>query len=139
MSSDANFTEARRVAETWLTACQHREVFADAPGYVAWTYVRDARHAGTLELIDDPEISQGKERFALSVALELPPVQSVEDALALFNLADWLDGITVVTKEFGAEGGLMLQLKGALAELTEAKLAAASRALAEAKAFFEEI
>jgi hypothetical protein len=101
--------------------------------------VRDARHAGTLELIDDPNISQGKHRFALSVALELSPVQSVEDALVLFNLADWLDGITIVSKEFGAAGALMLQAKGALKELSEATLNAMSRKLAEAKVFFEEV
>jgi hypothetical protein len=137
--SAADFTEARAIAEAWLTPCQHHEVLADAPGYTAWTYVRDARHAGTLELIDDPNISQGKHRFALSVALELPPVQSVEDALVLFNLADWLDGITIVSKEFGAEGALMLQAKGALKELSEATLNAMSRKLAEAKVFFEEV
>lgn len=137
-SSNASST-TRAVAETWLTACQHHEIFADAPGYVAWTYVRDARHAGTLELIDDSAISQGKERFALSVALELPPVRTVDDALALFNLADWLDGITVVSKEFGMDGALMLQIKGALATLSEATLSASYRALIEAKRFFEDV
>ena len=139
MSKVKDMTIARSVAETWLKACQHFEVFADAPGYMAWTYVRDARHAGTLELIDDAEISQGRHRFALSVALELPPVQSAEDALALFNLADWLDGITIVCKEFGVEGALMLQIKGPLDEFSEATLNAANRKLAEAKAFFEDL
>jgi hypothetical protein len=137
--SSADFTAARTIAEAWLTPCLHHEIFADAPGYMAWTYLRDARHTGTLELIDDPNISQGKHRFALSVALELPPVQSVEDALVLFNLADWLDGITIVSKEFGAEGALMLQVKGAIEEISESKLNSMSRALAEAKAFFEEV
>lgn len=139
MSKVKDMTIARSVAEAWLKACQHFEVFADAPGYMAWTYVRDARHAGTLELIDDAEISQGRHRFALSVALELPPVQSAEDALALFNLADWLDGITVVCKEFGVDGALMLQIKGPLADFSEATLNAANRKLAEAKAFFEDL
>ena len=138
MSSDSLFKDARVVATAWLTACTHHEPFADAPGYVAWTYSRDARHNGTLELIDDPELSQGRNRFAVSVALELPPVRSVEDALVLFNLADWLDGITVVTKEFGAEGALMLQKKGALADFSEATLNAVFRDLAEAKKYFEE-
>jgi hypothetical protein len=139
MSTEVNLTAAREVAETWLKASQHFEVFADAADYLAWTYVRDARHAGTLELIDDPEITQGRQRFALSVALELPPVQSVEDALALFNLADWLDNITVICKEFGVEGGLMLQIKGPLDAFSEATLIEASRKLSEAKAFFEEM
>lgn len=139
MSHVVDIAAVRTIAETWLKACQHFEVFADAPGYMAWTYVRDARHAGTLELIDDAEISQGHNRFALSVALELPPVQGIEDALALFNLADWLDGITVVCKEFGVDGALMLQLKGPLGELSEATLNAAHRKLSEAKAFFEEV
>ena len=138
MSSDSLFKDARAVATVWLTACTHHEPFADAPGYVAWTYSRDARHNGTLELIDDPELSQGRNRFAVSVVLELPPVRSVEDALVLFNLADWLDGITVVTKEFGAEGALMLQKKGALTDFSEATLNAVFRDLAEAKKYFEE-
>ena len=138
MSNDSRFNAARAVAEAWLTACTHHEPFADAPGYVAWTYARDARHNGTLELVDDPELSQGRNRFVVSVSLDLPPVRSVEDALVLFNLADWLDGITVVTKEFGAEGALMLQKKGALVDLSEATLNAVFRSLAEAKKYFEE-
>lgn len=138
MSNGDFFASARSVAEKWLTTCLHHEPFSDARGYVAWTYARDARHNGTLELIDDDTLSQGCQRFAMSVALDLPPLRTAEDALMLFALADWLDGITIVTKEFGADGALMLQVKGKLNEVTEAALNTAFKALVEAKKFFEE-
>lgn len=137
MSEEDRFKSAKAVAEAWLKASLHCEQFADAPGYVAWTYERDALHFGTLELINDPELSQGKNRYLLSVGLSLPPIRTVEDAFAIFNLSEWLDGITVVTKDFGNEGALMLQCKGSLMSLTEATLNAAFSHLKEAKKFMD--
>lgn len=129
---------AQAVIETWLNACQHRETLTVQPDYCAWSYARDARHYGTMELIDDPELSQEAQTFAMTVILDLPPIRTVEEAYLIFSLSEWLHGITVVTKDFGNEAAaLALQFKCDYSTLTEATLNQAFQALLKAKKFFE--
>ena len=136
MSNTSVSDQVVAIAEAWLSACQMRDVYSDAPDYRAWLYVYDARHSGVLELIRSTDLTQGGACFALSVLLDLPPVQTPEDFHTLLLLSEWLNGITLITKDFGADGALMLQKKGDLASLTEQTLMETFRSLCEAKNFF---
>lgn len=136
MSGQVALQQARLAAEPWLKCARRFESIADAPDYMAWAYEWDACHFGVLELINNPDISQGNNRYALSVVLNLP-VQSADEMMSIFMLSEWLDGVTVVAKDFGVPGSLMLQVKGDLATLSEAELTKAMKKLREAKTFFE--
>lgn len=136
--SRSAFESAHPIVQAWLEGCQHNSAVTASEGYALWEYQRDAMGFGTLELVDDPTLSQGHDVVAMSLQLQLPPVRSAEDANVLFELADWLNGITIVSKDFGAGGTLSLQLKLPMTGLTTDALTKGYRQLVEAKRFIEE-
>lgn len=138
MSREA-FESARPTVHAWLEACRHHSEVTASEGYVLWEFQRDDLGFGTVELLDDPELSQGRDLLALSLQLQLPPPRTGEEAAMLFELADWLNNITIVSKDFGQGGMLALQTKVPLAELTAETLPQRYKALVEAKRFFEEV
>ena len=100
------------MAEAWLhdRAPGFVEV-TKTPGYAVWAFTHPVLRESLLELIDNPEISQGGAVVALSAKLWLRPPQNLEEAYGLLRLGEWLTGCAVVYKEITNEGDLMLEGK----------------------------
>ena len=113
----------RCVVAAWLQA-KHAlyDLQAGTEQYVLGTFYLPVEGNGSIELIDDPELSQSGGQLVLALVLDLPPMQTVADAEALLSLADWLTGVTLVSKDFGSGGKLSLQAKIPLDAITHEAL-----------------
>lgn len=138
--TEPELAKARAICEDWLTL--HKCAFEVASGTLDYTFCAFSHPEwgeGVLEWVDDPMLSQGGAQCALSFPLPLPPIQTVEDAESLFSLADWLAGITLVSKDFGSGGSsLCLQMKCPIKELSAERLDKALESLREALGWFTE-
>ena len=125
------------MAEAWLhdRAPGFVEV-TKTPGYAVWAFTHPVLRESLLELIDNPEISQGGAVVALSAKLWLRPPQNLEEAYALLRLGEWLTDCAVVYKEITNEGDLMLEGKFPVEELSCARLDRLLRVLAEGLQYF---
>ncbi|MGN0887156.1 MAG: hypothetical protein ACI4RT_09225 [Candidatus Spyradenecus sp.] len=132
-----DFAEEIQVAEAWLhdRAPGFVEV-TKAPGYAVWAFNHPVLRDSLLELIDNPELSQGGAVVALSAKLWLRPPQNLEEAYALLRLGEWLTGCAVVYKEITNEGDLMLEGKFPVEELSCERLDRLLRVLAEGLQYF---
>lgn len=130
------FASALPHIQAWLAGCRYSSnELGLADDYVLWDYQRDALGHGTLELIDDPELTLSRNLLALSLNLDLPPIRTAEDAYGLLTAADTLDGVAVVSKDSDT---LSVQLKVPLADLTADTLPTLYRRLAAAKRYLED-
>lgn len=125
------------ILESWLTdRCRRADAIAATDSYALWVFTHSALGEGTLELVDEPDLSQSTPVVVMALTLDLPPIRSAQDALTLLQAAEWLDNATVVSKDFGqGEGALMLQAKRPAAQLSPASLDALLRHLADGKHF----
>lgn len=132
-----DFAKEIPVAEAWLhdRAPGFVEV-TKTPGYAVWAFTHPVLRESLLELIDNPEISQGGAVVALSAKLWLRPPQNLEEAYGLLRLGEWLTGCAVVYKEITNEGDLMLEGKFPVEELSCARLDRLLRVLTEGLQYF---
>ena len=133
------FNAALPHVQAWLASCQNSEDLLSGnrlSDYALWSYQRDAMGVGTLELINNPSISLGANLLALSLSLDLPPIQSPDEAYLLFSLSDAFDGAAIVCK--GDDHTLAVQLKVPLADVTAETLPNLYARLTKAKRFLEE-
>lgn len=124
---------------TWLeTRTQTFEEMASSSQYALWAFRHPTVSSGVLEFIDDATLSQGGAVVAMALSLDLPPIQSVQDAQALLEAAEWMMGINLVMKDFGSGGALMIQTKCPVHNVTEDELNQMALRLFEAKHYFED-
>lgn len=133
------FRAALPFIHAWLAGCRHHsdDDLAFAYDYALWDYQRDALGHGTLELINNPQLSIAPDLLSLSLDLDLPPIRTVQDAYGLFVAVDALDGAAVVCKD-DEVGTLSVQVRVPLTELTNDTLPTLYRRLAAAKRYLEE-
>ncbi|MEG1552262.1 MAG: hypothetical protein RR268_03005 [Kiritimatiellia bacterium] len=140
MSQEA-FARAIPIVEAWLTEHVHAfDTLVKSDTYSLWVYERDARTHGSIELLDDKELSQRRDSLSFSVALALPPLRSIEDAKSVLSLNEYLTDATIVMKDFGEEdeATFSLQRTMPLSELSAATLQESFKRLIETQAFVEE-
>lgn len=124
--------------KTWLAQnTTHFSAEAETADYAVYLY-HHPKTDGVIEVIATPELTQNAPQVALTVPLALPPIQSVEDATMLLELAEWLSGVSLIIKESGSKQPA-LQLKLPLSAIQSADdLTAPFNHLLKSKAFFEE-
>lgn len=121
--SNATIEAASTLVETWLaSACEEHTCECRSEGYHFWIFKRGVLGTGMIELIDHPDLSQGRNVCALSIVPPLPPIASRDEALSLLAFAEWLNGIALVAKDFGEGGGIAFQIKMPIAELSPERL-----------------
>lgn len=134
---DATHVSAR--LRTWLET--HTTTFdeiAKSTQYALWAFRHPTLGSGVLEFIDNATLSQGGAVVAMALSLDLPPIQSVQDAQALLEAAEWMMRVNLVLKDFGSGGALMIQTKCPLHSATEDELNQMACRLLEAKQYFED-
>jgi hypothetical protein len=125
--------EITPIVESWLTsACEEHTCECRSEGYYFWIFKRGSLGTGMIELIDHPDVSQGRNVCALSIVPPLPPIASRDEALSLLSFAEWLNGIALVAKDFGDGGSVAFQTKMPIASLTPEALTDAWGRLCEA-------
>lgn len=124
--------------KTWLA--QNTSGFspeAETADYAVYLYHHPVTD-GVVELIATPELTQDAPQAVLTVPLALPPIQTLEDAVVLLELAEWLTDVSLIIKESGSNRPA-LQLKRPFSALTNPEvLTGLFNHLLKAKAFFEE-
>ncbi len=130
---------AQKHVETWLTRCQQSSCVFEDEDWIFWEFQRDALGPGVVELIDDPDYAVIQQQLALSLYLDLPPIQTSEDAYALLSVAEALDGTAIVSKSTATDDdALAIQLKVPANTVTAETLPLLYRRLAAAKHYIED-
>lgn len=124
--------------KTWLAQnTSHFSVEAETADYAVYLY-HHPQTDGVIEVIATPDLTQNAPQVALTLPLALPPIQTVEDATMLLELAEWLTNVSLIIKESGSNLPA-LQLKLPLAAIqTPEDLTAPFNHLLKSKQFFEE-
>lgn len=114
---------ARPRVEAWLsTACEASHCECADADYHFWVFKRGALGDGMIELINHPDLSQGENICAMALIPPLAPLASRDEALSLLSFAEWLNGISLVVKDFGEGGNVAFQIKFPIADVSEEKL-----------------
>ncbi len=131
---------AHAAAQTWLAKCQRVDPLFGEPADWLWAFRRDALGDGLLELSDAPDRPAERATLALSVALDLPPVQTPDDAHALLAAAAELPpGVTLAEQGFATDDHpLFVLARVPAADVTPDTLDALYARLAKAKHFLED-
>ena len=126
--------------QAWLAACQHTDALIAEPADWLWTFRRDALGDGLLELSDVPDRPGETATLALSLALDLPPVRTLDDAHALLGAAAELPpGVTLVEQGFATDDHpLFVLIRVHAASVTPDTLSSLYSRLAKAKHFLED-
>lgn len=110
---------AQPIVEAWLTAaCEEHHCECADKDYHFWVFKRGAVGVGMIECINHPDISQGENVCALSILPPVAPLASRDEALSLLSFAEWLNGISVVVKDFGEGGSVAFQIKFPIANVS---------------------
>jgi len=137
--SDTALQAARPHVDAWLARCLNRETLFDGADGAMWTYRHDALGCGVLTLEPAEENLFGEAQLALSVALDLPPVRTPQDAYALLSAVDGLGGVAILCEELCGEGDtLSARLCVPAASVGADTLPALYRRLVRAKRYLEE-
>ena len=126
----------RPIIEAWLAGCKESTPFYVMPEEALWAFQRDALGSGIVEVqtIDRTPV------LALSLALNLPPIRTMEDAHAILEVAAGMPpGVAVVEHSF-AQGDevLHVQITVPLETVTQETLPDLYRRLARAKHLIED-
>ena len=126
------------MAEAWLNdrVPGFMEV-TQVADYAVWAFDHPVVGNGLLELINNPEISQGGAMVALSVRLMVAPPKTLTEALDVLRLNEWLCGCAIVFKEITTDGDLVVEGKFPLEELSCARLDKLLRVLTDSKHYLE--
>ncbi len=124
--------------EAWLERCEHVMPVARVADYEMWYFVRDGI-TGSIELIDDPELTQSHDIFSLAVELNLEEPQSVQDLRDLLFASEWLSGSALVWKSLDGDAGhYYVQLKDDLSRIDSPEvITTLFRRAVEGKEYFE--
>lgn len=129
------FEKLSPVIEQWLAShCEHHACECHDDEYHFWIFQRGECGNGIIELINNIDLSQGKDVFAISILPPIAPIASRDEAVSLLSFAEWLNGISIVVKDFGNSGSIALQIKCPLAEITTEKISALWAQLCDASA-----
>ena len=131
---------AHAAAQTWLAKCQRVDPLFGEPADWLWAFRRDALGDGLLELSDVPDRPGETATLALSLALDLPPVRTLDDAHALLGAAAELPpGVTLVEQGFATDDHpLFVLIRVPASSVTPDTLASLYSRLAKAKHFLED-
>lgn len=129
---------AAALVRTWLQQTTPRfTTEAETDDYTVFLF-HHPEADGVIELITIPDLTQNAPQLVLTLPLDLPPIQSAEDAILLLELAEWLTDASLVIKESGSNRPA-LQTKLPLGALTSPEdLTPLFNRLLKSKAFFEE-
>lgn len=121
----APFESLRPMLEQWLAShCENHSCECSDSDYHFWIFQRGKLGRGMMELINHPDLSQGKDVFAISILPAIAPLASRDEAISLLSFAEWLNGICVVAKDFGDGGTVAFQIKCPISEVTTEKITA---------------
>ncbi len=136
--SKTAFDHARPILRAWLEACHEHHTITTTEDYDLYVFARDALGSGTIELIDNEDLSQGHDILAMALPLQLAPPSTPDDILAILSLAEWSYNTALVWKDLDGEGHLAVQLKIPADTLTPQALDTLYKTLLQAKRFYEE-
>lgn len=124
--------------KTWLAQnTTHFSAEAETDEYAVYLY-HHPKTDGVIEIIATPELAQNAPQVALTVPLALPPIQSVDDAVMLLELAEWLTDVSLIIKESGSNLPALQTKRPLSAIQSPDDLTAPFNHLLKSKAFFEE-
>ncbi len=132
------FDQTRPVLEAWLARCEQKAEIAAAEDYLLYAFKHDALGSGTLELMDNPDLSQGHDVVAMAMVLNLPEPETKEDFYNLLTLCEWTTNASIVRKDLDGDGYFALQVKFPAAGLTAETLEHHYKELLASKRFIEE-
>lgn len=130
-------TRVTEIIRDWLAVFSSAySVELESGEYAVYLFQHPAAD-GIVEFLNTPELSQDIPQICLTVLLDVPPIRSLDDAVALLELSEWLTGIALVIKECSSNRPA-LQLKLPPEALTGPEvLTATFNRLIKAKAYFE--
>lgn len=91
--------ELNEQIKTWLAQNTTRfSVEVETEEYAVYLY-HHPETDGIIEVITTPDLTQNAPQIALSIPLNLPPIQTLNDAVMLLELAEWLSNVSLIIKE----------------------------------------
>ncbi len=136
--SKAVFEQASPVLKRWLERCREYTTVTTTHDYELYAFTRDALGNGTIELIDNEDLSQGHDVIAMALVLHILPPKDQDEFLTLLSICEWTYNANIVWKDFDGAGGFAVQLKIPAEGVTIETLDALYKRLVQTKRSFEE-